>query len=254
MEFHHISVLPQETIRGLVTDPAGTYVDCTLGGAGHAGRIAARLTTAGRIIGIDQDAAAIAAAKEHLAAAACRVDIVHDNFRNLEAILAAQEAPLVDGVLFDLGVSSYQLDTAERGFSYMQDAPLDMRMDPEAKLSAYEVVNEYEEAQQMRYVTSFERHGMEKGLQQGMQQGIEQGLQQGMQQGIQQGLQQGALQQARDALFDVLIIRFQQIPIDLLRQIEYINNVPTLKMLLTKAVISPSLEAFEQELLQASAK
>ena len=99
MEFHHISVLPQETIRGLVTDPAGTYVDCTLGGAGHAGRIAARLTTAGRIIGIDQDAAAIAAAKEHLAAAACRVDIVHDNFRNLEAILAALPA-VRGGTLF----------------------------------------------------------------------------------------------------------------------------------------------------------
>lgn len=159
MEFHHISVLPQETIRGLVTDPAGTYVDCTLGGAGHAGRIAARLTTAGRIIGIDQDAAAIAAAKEHLAAAVCRVDIVHDNFRNLEAILAAQEAPLVDGVLFDLGVSSYQLDTAERGFSYMQDAPLDMRMDPEAKLSAYEVVNEYEEADLARI---FKEYGEER--------------------------------------------------------------------------------------------
>lgn len=121
-----------------------------------------------------------------------------------------------------------------------------------------EAVTEFKEEQQMRYVTSFERHGMEKGLQQGlqqgMQQGIEQGLQQGMQQGIQQGLQQGALQQARDALFDVLMIRFQQIPIDLLRQIEYINNIPALKMLLTKAVIAPSLEAFEQELFQTSAK
>jgi 16S rRNA (cytosine1402-N4)-methyltransferase len=144
-EFHHISVMLEETVRGLVTDPAGTYVDCTLGGAGHAHRIAELLSPEGRIIGIDQDAAAIAAAQERLRDVACRVDIVHDNFRNLAAILQAQQAEQVTGIVFDLGVSSHQLDTAERGFSYMQDAPLDMRMNPEAAFSADDVVNTYSE-------------------------------------------------------------------------------------------------------------
>jgi len=145
VDFHHISVMPEETVSGLVTDPSGIYVDCTLGGAGHSHLIADRLTPSGRIIGIDQDEEAIAAARERLRDCSCRIDIVHDNFRHLDAILAAQDAPFVDGVLFDLGVSSHQIDTAERGFSYMQDAPLDMRMDPEATFSAYDVINTYSE-------------------------------------------------------------------------------------------------------------
>ena len=157
--FQHVSVLPEETIQGLVTRTDGIYVDCTLGGAGHAGRVAKLLSPQGRLIGIDQDLAAIAAAKERLADAACRGDIVHSNFSRLEEILAEAEAPLVDGVLFDLGVSSHQLDTAERGFSYMQDAPLDMRMDTEAPLSAAEVVNEYEEAELARI---FKEYGEER--------------------------------------------------------------------------------------------
>lgn len=144
MEFHHVSVLPQETVDGLVTNLNGIYVDCTLGGAGHSRMIADRLGAEGRLIGIDQDLAAIAAAGERLKDARCQVSIVHDNFKNLEAILSSENASLVDGVLFDLGVSSHQLDTAERGFSYMHDAPLDMRMNPEAKLSAFDVVNNYE--------------------------------------------------------------------------------------------------------------
>ena len=152
MEFHHISVLLEETIHGLVTNTDGIYVDCTLGGAGHSSRIAAKLTAAGRLIGIDQDPAALVAAQEKLQAATCRVDVVADNFKNLESILQKQGAGQVDGVLFDLGVSSHQLDTAERGFSYMQDAPLDMRMDPAAALSAYEVVNTYEEAELARII------------------------------------------------------------------------------------------------------
>ena len=143
MGFHHISVLPEETISGLVHNESGIYVDCTLGGGGHTGRIAAKLSREGRIIGIDQDAAAISAAKQHLAEAKCRVDFVHDNFRHLADILHREKLDMVDGVLFDLGVSSYQLDTAQRGFSYMQDAPLDMRMDREQSLSAREVVNGY---------------------------------------------------------------------------------------------------------------
>ena len=145
MTFHHISVMLEETVKGLVTNKKGTYVDCTLGGGGHSRRISEFLEPEGRIIGIDQDEAAIAAASERLRDARCRIDIVHDNFRNLETILAAEDAPLVDGVVFDLGVSSHQIDTAERGFSYMQDAPLDMRMNPEAGFSAYDVVNTYSE-------------------------------------------------------------------------------------------------------------
>ena len=143
MEFHHVSVLPKETIDGLVTDPDGIYVDCTLGGAGHSKLIAGLLSSEGRLIGIDQDAAAIEAATARLQGVACRVSIVHDNFSHLDKILEAEKAPAVDGILFDLGVSSHQLDTAERGFSYMQDAPLDMRMNPEADFSAYDVVNNY---------------------------------------------------------------------------------------------------------------
>lgn len=145
MEFHHISVMLEETVKGLVTNKKGTYVDCTLGGAGHSRRIADMLDPAGRLIGIDQDEAAIAAAKERLCDVCCRVDIVHNNFRNLESILEKEQALLVDGVVFDLGVSSHQIDTAERGFSYIHDAPLDMRMDPEAKFSAHDVVNTYSE-------------------------------------------------------------------------------------------------------------
>ena len=143
--FHHISVMPEEVISGLSVKPDGTYVDCTLGGAGHSSRIASLLSACGRLIGIDQDEEAVAAAKERLAGFACRVDIVHDNFRNLAQILDELGVPAVDGVLFDLGVSSHQLDTAERGFSYMQDAPLDMRMDESAAFSAYDVVNTYSE-------------------------------------------------------------------------------------------------------------
>ena len=147
MDFHHVSVMLEEAVGGLVTDPAGTYVDCTLGGAGHSRRITELLAPEGRLIGLDQDEAAIAAARERLAGAGCRVDIVHTNFRNLAGVLQELGVTEVTGVLFDLGVSSPQLDNPERGFSYMQDAPLDMRMNPEAGFSAYDVVNIYSEAE-----------------------------------------------------------------------------------------------------------
>lgn len=150
MEFHHISVMLEETVQGLVTDPQGTYVDCTLGGGGHSHRIAELLAPEGRLIGLDQDEAAIRAATERLADVGCRVEIVHSNFRHLEKVLHGLGIEQVDGVVFDLGVSSHQIDTAERGFSYMQDAPLDMRMDPEASLSAYEVVNTYSQEELAR--------------------------------------------------------------------------------------------------------
>ena len=144
-EFQHVSVMPKETVEGLLSTTAGVYVDCTLGGAGHSLRIASRLSADGWLIGIDRDADAVAAAKERLKDVPCRVSIVHDNFRNLDAILGELGADAVDGVLFDLGVSSHQIDTAERGFSYMHDAPLDMRMDARQKLTAYEIVNSYSE-------------------------------------------------------------------------------------------------------------
>ena len=142
-DFHHVSVLPEETLAALRIRPDGIYVDCTLGGAGHAGRIAAQLSPAGHLIGIDQDEVAIDAAQERLVAVKCGVTLVHDNFRNLRAILEREGISSVDGILFDLGISSPQIDTAKRGFSYMQDAPLDMRMDRRAAHSARTVVNEY---------------------------------------------------------------------------------------------------------------
>ena len=142
-DFHHVSVLPEEALTALCIRPDGIYVDCTLGGAGHAGRIAAQLSPKGQLIGIDQDELAIAAAQERLAAVKCGVTLVRDNFRNLRAILEREGISSVDGILFDLGISSPQIDTAERGFSYMQDAPLDMRMDRCAARSARTVVNEY---------------------------------------------------------------------------------------------------------------
>ena len=159
MEFHHISVLLEETIRGLMIKPDGIYVDCTLGGAGHSRRIAEKLSDKGRLIGIDQDPAALAAAKKRLADVSCQVDLVQNNFSNFSSILAQLDIPQVDGVVFDLGVSSHQLDEAERGFSYMQDAPLDMRMDPEKDFSAYDVVNSYEEAELSRI---FKEYGEER--------------------------------------------------------------------------------------------
>ncbi|MBU2702996.1 16S rRNA (cytosine1402-N4)-methyltransferase [Sporomusaceae bacterium BoRhaA] len=143
MNFEHKSVLLEESVNNLVVNPAGIYVDCTLGGAGHGQAIVSKLAASGTYIGLDQDPAAIAAGKERLASAKCTVHIIRSNFEQLKEVLQDLAIDAVDGVLYDLGVSSYQLDTAERGFSYMQDAPLDMRMDPRNILSAKEVVNEY---------------------------------------------------------------------------------------------------------------
>ena len=144
MEFHHVSVLLNECIEGLSIDKDGIYVDGTLGGAGHSYEICKRLD-AGRLIGIDQDMNAINAAKERLKEFGDKVTFVNDNFSNIKNILNELGIEKVDGFLLDIGVSSHQLDEAGRGFSYMQDAPLDMRMDITKPLSAYEVVNEYSE-------------------------------------------------------------------------------------------------------------
>lgn len=159
VDFHHISVMPEETINGLLTDLSGTYVDCTLGGAGHSKLIADRLSYQGRLIGIDQDTSAVKAATIRLADCCCRVDIVKDNFANLAGILDNLKVDRIDGVLFDLGVSSHQLDTAQRGFSYMQDAPLDMRMNQQSEFSAYDVVNGYDEKELCRI---FKEYGEER--------------------------------------------------------------------------------------------
>ena len=142
MEFKHVSVLLEECMQGLNIKEDGIYVDCTMGGAGHSSEILKHLSNKGRLIGIDQDNDALKASKERLKDYE-NVTYVHNNFYNIYDILESLNIEKVDGILMDLGVSSYQLDNGERGFSYMKDAPLDMRMDRDNGLSAYEVVNKY---------------------------------------------------------------------------------------------------------------
>lgn len=142
MEFHHISVLLDECIDALHIRPDGIYLDGTLGGAGHSSQIAQRLTT-GRLISVDRDPVALQVARERLAPWMDRVTLVHSNFREIDHILEDLHIDKVDGMLFDLGVSSPQLDDGARGFSYMADAPLDMRMDGGDSLTAWEVVNHW---------------------------------------------------------------------------------------------------------------
>jgi 16S rRNA (cytosine1402-N4)-methyltransferase len=154
MEFKHFSVMLKECLDGLNINPDGIYVDCTLGGAGHSSEILKRLSTKGRLIGIDQDLDALSAAKEKLKDYS-NVTFVHNNFYNLEEILKDLQIDKIDGILMDLGVSSYQLDEAERGFSYMKNAPLDMRMDRTNPFSAYNVINEYSEEELYDVIKSF---------------------------------------------------------------------------------------------------
>lgn len=142
-EFSHFSVLLGECMENLNIKPDGIYVDGTAGGAGHSSKIAERLGEGGLLIPIDQDEDAIKVITERLAPYGDRVKIVRDNFSNIKRVLDELEIDKIDGLLLDLGVSSYQLDTAERGFSYMANAPLDMRMDNRAARSAYTVLNEY---------------------------------------------------------------------------------------------------------------
>ena len=158
-EFHHVSVLLQECLDGLNIRPDGIYVDGTLGGAGHSSRIAERLTT-GRLIGIDRDPVALAAAGERLKPWKDRVTLVHSNFCEIKQVLSDLQIPGVDGILLDLGVSSPQLDDGQRGFSYMADAPLDMRMNGEDALTAREVVNTWpqEELKRILYTYGEERY------------------------------------------------------------------------------------------------
>ena len=158
-EFHHISVLLNECLEGLDIKPDGIYVDGTLGGAGHSSQIAARLTT-GRLIGIDRDPVALAAAGKRLEPYKDRVTLVHSNFCEMDRVLEELGISGVDGILMDLGVSSPQLDDGERGFSYMVDAPLDMRMNNEDVLTACTVVNTWpqEELKRILYTYGEERY------------------------------------------------------------------------------------------------
>jgi 16S rRNA (cytosine1402-N4)-methyltransferase len=157
--FEHTTVLLHEAVDGLNIQPDGVYVDCTLGGGGHSGLILSKLSERGRLYAFDQDETAIAHAKEKLAAYENQLTIIRSNFSNIKEELAAYGVHHVDGILYDLGVSSPQLDNPERGFSYHHDAPLDMRMDKQSSISAYDVVNtwRYEEL-----VRIFFQYGEEK--------------------------------------------------------------------------------------------
>ena len=155
MEFKHKSVLLNETIDGLNIKPDGIYVDGTLGGGGHAYEVCRRLGEKGSIVGIDQDAAAIEAASARLKVFGEKVTIVRSNYCDMKSKLHELGIDKVDGIVLDLGVSSYQLDTAERGFSYREDAPLDMRMDTRQKMTARDIVNDYTEADLYRVIRDY---------------------------------------------------------------------------------------------------
>lgn len=155
MDFKHISVLLDETIDGLNINPDGIYVDGTLGGGGHSYQICKRLSDKGRLIGIDQDGEALEAARERLKEFEDKITLVRSNYCEIDTILKDLGVEKVDGIVLDLGVSSYQLDNLERGFSYKSDAPLDMRMDQRQSKTAAEVVNDYSEEQLFRIIKDY---------------------------------------------------------------------------------------------------
>lgn len=155
MEFKHTSVLLQETVDGLKVKPDGIYVDGTLGGGGHSYEICRRLGAKGSIVGIDQDAAAIEAAGNRLKDFGEKVTIVRSNYCDMKSRLQELGIYKVDGIVLDLGVSSYQLDTAERGFSYREDAPLDMRMDTRQIMTARDIVNDYSQKELCRVIRDY---------------------------------------------------------------------------------------------------
>ena len=155
MEFIHKSVLLDEVIEGLAIKPDGVYVDGTLGGAGHAKEVCKRLGDTGHFVGIDQDEDAIKVSTERLSEYGDKVDIVRSNYAGMVSVLEDLHIDKVDGILLDLGVSSFQLDTADRGFSYRMDAPLDMRMDNRQEVSAATVVNEYTESELFHIIKDY---------------------------------------------------------------------------------------------------
>ena len=154
MAFEHRSVLLDEVIENMNINPAGTYVDGTIGGGGHALAIVERLTT-GRLIGLDQDEAAIQAAELRLAPYKDKVTIIRSNYSEIKTVLSSIQIDKVNGILLDLGVSSHQFDTPERGFSYREDAPLDMRMDTRNDKTARDIVNEYSEMELYRIIRDY---------------------------------------------------------------------------------------------------
>lgn len=164
MEFNHYSVLLEETIEQLHIKPDGIYLDGTLGGGGHAEAVAKRLSEKGHLFGIDQDEAAIGAAGERLKPYGERVTILRNNYRNAVAALKELEINGVDGIVLDLGVSSYQFDTAERGFSYRHDTTLDMRMDRRSPLSAKEIVNNYSESDLFHIIKDYGEEPFAKNI------------------------------------------------------------------------------------------
>ncbi len=155
VEFKHVSIMVDEVIENLDIKSDGIYVDGTLGGAGHAWHICKRLGEKGRFIGIDQDAAAIEASKKRLAEFGDRAQVVRSNYCHMKDLLWQMEIDKVDGILLDLGVSSYQFDNAARGFSYREDAPLDMRMDQRQEMTARDIVNTYSESELYRIIRDF---------------------------------------------------------------------------------------------------
>ena len=163
MDFHHVTVLLDETVGAVVTNPSGTYVDCTVGGAGHSKMILTKLDTSGKLICFDQDALAIRHAEE-IFGKDKRITLVKRNFEYLEETLKEFDLLPVNGIMFDLGVSSPQLDEADRGFSYLQDAPLDMRMDPSRSLTAREIVNEWPEDELAQLIWKFSEEKWSKRI------------------------------------------------------------------------------------------
>ena len=164
MEFKHKSVLLDETIDSLNIKPDGIYVDGTLGGGGHSLEICKRLSDKGRLIGIDQDLDAIAAATERLKDYKDRVTIVHSNYQDIDAVLKNCSVSGVDGIVLDLGVSSYQLDNVERGFTYREDTPLDMRMNQESTMTAKDIVNEYSEMELYHVIRDYGEDSFAKNI------------------------------------------------------------------------------------------
>ena len=164
MVFKHTSVLLHETVDGLNIRPDGIYVDATLGGGGHAFEVCSRLSSKGRFIGIDQDAAAIEAAGARLSDFGEKVTIIRSNYCEMKSRLHEIGIDKVDGIVLDLGVSSYQLDTAERGFSYRTDAPLDMRMDQRQKMTAKDIVNDYSEMELFRVIRDYGEERFAKNI------------------------------------------------------------------------------------------
>ncbi len=164
MEFSHVSVLLEETIDSLNIKPDGIYVDGTLGGGGHSLEICKRLGDGGRLIGIDQDMDAIRAATDRLKNYSDKVTIVHSNYQNIDSVLRDLSIGGVDGIVLDLGVSSYQLDNADRGFTYREDTPLDMRMDQSQPMTAKDIVNEYSEQELFRVIRDYGEDSFAKNI------------------------------------------------------------------------------------------